>query len=150
MKISLFLITVLLSIGLTPQSIYPCTTFCLDKGGELLFGKNEDWMVKDCFVVINKRGVKKSALKGYTKGFGQPASWTSKYGSITFNQHGREFPTGGMNEAGLVVESMLIEVSEYPEPDSRPYINFQQWQQYQLDNFSSVEEVIASNNLNCA
>jgi len=109
-----------------------------------LFGKNEDWMVEDCFVVVNKRGVRKSALKGYTKGFGQPASWTSKYGSITFNQHGREFPTGGMNEAGLVIEAMIIEASEYPEPDSRPHINFQQWQQYQLDNFSSVEEVIAS------
>jgi choloylglycine hydrolase len=146
MKISFFLTTLLmLIICLIPQSGHSCTTFCLDKDGQLILGKNYDWMVEDCFVVINKRGVKKSALKGYTKGFGQSASWTSKYGSITFNQYGREFPAGGMNEAGLVIESMLIEVSEYPEPDSRAYINFMQWQQYQLDNFSSVEEVIASN-----
>ena len=101
-------------------------------------------MVDDCLVVINKRGVKKIALTDHTKDIGQPAIWTSKYGSITFNQYGRGFPTGGMNETGLVVESMLLEETEYPSPDARPYINFPQWKQYQLDNFSSVEEVIAS------
>jgi choloylglycine hydrolase len=26
--------------------------------------------------------------------------WTSRYGSITFNQYGREFPSGGINEKG--------------------------------------------------
>jgi choloylglycine hydrolase len=35
-------------------------------------------------------------------GDGKTISWISKYGSITFNQYGREFPTGGMNEKGLV------------------------------------------------
>jgi len=136
----------ILLISLTPQASQSCTTFCLDKGGQLLFGRNYDWMVDDCLVIVNKRGVKKSALTDYTKDFGQPASWTSKYGSITFNQYGREFPSGGMNEAGLVVESMmLLEVPGFPEADSRPYINLLQWKQYQLDSCSSVEEVIASN-----
>ena len=40
------------------------------------------------------------------KAKGTPASWVSKYGSVTFNQYGRELPTGGMNEAGLVVETI--------------------------------------------
>lgn len=130
---------------LIPQDGQSCTTFCLDKGDQLLCGRNYDWMVGDCLVIVNKRGVKKTALTDHTKALGQPASWTSKYGSITFNQHGREFPTGGMNEAGLVVESTQVEAPGCPEPDSRPYINFPQWKQYQLDNFSSVKEVIDSN-----
>jgi choloylglycine hydrolase len=70
-------------------------------------------------------------------------SWTSKYGSATFNQHGREFPLGGMNEAGLIVETMVLEDTEYPSPDSRPEVETLQWVQYQLDNFSTIEEVIS-------
>jgi len=51
---------------------------------------------------------------------------------------------GGMNEAGLVVEIMSLAESKYPSPDSRPYIRKSQWRQYQLDNFSTVQEVIES------
>jgi len=146
MRISLlFLALFIFIVCLIPQASQSCTTFCLDKGDQLLFGRNYDWMVDDCLVIVNQRGVKKSALTDHTKNIGQPARWTSKYGSITFNQYGREFPSGGMNEVGLVVEAMGLEATEHPAPDARPYINFPQWKQYQLDNCSSVEEVIASN-----
>jgi len=37
--------------------------------------------------------------------------------------------------------------SEYPAPGSRPSITASQWIQYQLDNFSTVEEVITSDSL---
>ena len=57
-------------------------------------------------------------------------AWTSKYGSATFNQYGREFPMGGMNEAGLVVESMMLFETEYPLPDTRSGIDPTQWIQY--------------------
>jgi penicillin V acylase-like amidase (Ntn superfamily) len=30
---------------------------------------------------------------------------------VTFNQYGRNFPSGGMNEAGLVIELMWLEGS---------------------------------------
>jgi choloylglycine hydrolase len=75
---------------------------------------------------------------------GNTVGWISKYGSITFNQYGKEFPTGGMNEKGLVVELMWLSETQYPAPDSRPAINVLQWIQYQLDNCSTVEEVIAT------
>ncbi len=94
--------------------------------------------------MVNKRGVSKTAV---VPGEQNPASWVSKYGSITFNQIGREYPFGGMNEAGLVVEQMWLDATEYPEPDSRPVVGELQWIQYQLDNFSSVAEVIASDSL---
>jgi choloylglycine hydrolase len=95
-------------------------------------------------VIINKRGVLKTAMPGRGKDPGQYARWTSKYGSLTFNQYGRETPMGGMNEAGLVIHMMSFIFTEYPEPDPRPLINSLQWIQYQLDNFSKVEEVISS------
>jgi choloylglycine hydrolase len=89
---------------------------------------------------LTKRGVEKTAN---TDAFDHnPLTWTSKYGSATFNQHGREFPLGGMNEAGLIVETMVLEDGEYLSPGSRPEVETLQWVQYQLDNFSTIEEVI--------
>jgi len=68
----------------------------------------------------------------------------SKYGSVTFNQFGREMPFGGMNEAGLVIENMWLDDTLFPAVDARPEVNMLQWIQYQLDNYSSVKEVIES------
>lgn len=141
---SISLVFSILLVCLLPQTSQPCTTFCLDHGDQPIFGKNYDWAVEDGLAIINKRGVSKTALPSSGTDFGRPARWTSKYGSITFNQYGRELPMGGMNEAGLVVESMMLAKTEYPAPDSRPSISSLQWIQYQLDNFSKVEEVIAS------
>jgi len=107
-----------------------------------VFGRNYDWMVGDGLVIINKRGVRKTARIRSSETSGR-LYWTSKYSSATFNQYGREFPMGGMNEAGLVLESMMLDDTEYPSPDSRPGINILQWIQYHLDNFSTIEEVIA-------
>ena len=76
---------------------------------------------------------------------GNTISWVSEYGSISFNQYGKEFPTGGMNEKGLVVELMWLDGSKYPGQDDRPAIGVLQWIQYQLDRSATVEEVIATN-----
>src|SRR4029078_10550574 len=70
--------------------------------------------------------------------------WRSRYGSITFNQYGKEFPTGGMNEKGLVVELMWLDETKYPSADKRPAIGVLQWIQYQLDNSTTIDEVIAT------
>jgi choloylglycine hydrolase len=99
-------------------------------------------MVDDGLLVVNKRGVQKTAM-----GQEDPVSWVSKFGSVTFNQYGREQPMGGMNESGLVVEVMWLDGTGYPEQDSRAALNELQWVQYQLDNCTSVEEVIASDSL---
>ncbi len=121
------------------QPAYCCTTFCLAEDGQVLFGKNYDWHVGEGYVIANKRDVAKTAIAD-TNG----VSWVSRYGSATFNQFGREMPSGGMNEAGLVVELLWLEETEYASPDKRPAIGNLQWIQYQLDNHSSVAQVIAS------
>lgn len=116
-----------------------CTTFCLHKGPRALFGKNYDWSVPDGLLVVNKRGVEKIALLPPSE---RPARWVSKHGSVTFNQYGREFPNGGMNEAGLAVEIMWLDETRWPDPDSRPSLGSLEWIQYQLDNFSTTGEVV--------
>ncbi len=119
-----------------------CTTFLLEHDDQNVFGRNYDWSVDDGLIITNKRNIAKTATTEQN-----PAKWTSKYGSITFNQFGREMPLGGMNEAGLVVEVMWLVETEYPAADSIPTLNNLQWVQYQLDNFSTVKQVLASDSL---
>ena len=118
-----------------------CTTFLLQGDGALYFGRNLDWYWEDGIVVVNPRDVQKAAfvLPGNS-----PAKWLSRYGSVTFNQFGREMPFGGMNEAGLVVENMWLDETDYAATDSRPAVNLLQWIQYQLDTCSTVAEVISN------
>jgi len=118
-----------------------CTTFCLNDGEQLVFGRNYDWGIGVGLVIVNKKGLAKTA---FIPPLEAPAKWTSNYGSITFNQYGRELPMGGMNEAGLVVELMWLQDTQYPERDERPVLRELMWIQYQLDCCKSVDEVIAS------
>ena len=134
----------LLLLCVLPQTSHSCTTFCLDKGSQLVVGSNFDWFIGEGLVIVNKRNVSKIAPLPPEWAEKQPASWTSKYGSVTFHSAGREIPWGGMNEAGLVVTQTGLDATEYPKTDSRPAIFSVAWKQYQLDNFSTVEEVINS------
>lgn len=131
-------LVILLGIMVLPALSDACSTFCLLHQDQPLFGRNYDWMVGDAVAMVNKRGVAKTAMGP------QPARWTSTYGSVTFNQYGRELPMGGMNEAGLVVATLWLKDTEYAEPDHRPAVNALQWMQYQLDTARAVAEVIAS------
>jgi len=136
------LVSLLLIAAVSGRDVSACTTFCYADGGTLVFGRNYDWNIGDGMVFTNKRGVYKQALVDPT-----PARWTSKYGSITFNQYGREFPTGGMNEKGLVVELMWLDEAQYPAGDGRGALPTLQWIQYQLDNSATVRDVLLTDRL---
>ncbi len=118
----------------------PCTAFYIFTGDETVVGKSFDWSTCAGLVVVNKRGIAKEALPAGDN----PARWTSTYGSVTFNQYGREMPLGGMNEAGLVIEVLWLDESAYPAPDERPAVGCLQWVQYALDTCATVEEVVAT------
>ncbi|OYU95982.1 MAG: hypothetical protein CFE21_06085 [Bacteroidetes bacterium B1(2017)] len=135
------LTTLLLCIAILPS--FACTTFVMKRGNELVFGRNLDWVSDNGVIVVNKRNTSKTAIVFAPD---KAMQWTSKYGSVTFNQFGKEFPFGGMNEQGLVVEIMLAKAS-YPLPDERPALNELQWIQYQLDNSASIKDVIESDKL---
>ena len=123
--------------------LYACTTFFINKNGQIVFGRNYDWVTGAGMVCTNQRGLYKTSMKTADGG---TISWVSKYGSISFNQYGKEFPTGGMNEKGLVVELMWLDGTQYPGADNRPAVGVLQWIQYQLDNCRVIEDVIASDN----
>ena len=110
--------------------IFPCTTFVINKDNQIVFGRNFDWMAGNGMIMINQRNVAKAAFIFPPE---KPARWVSKYGSVTFNQVGREMPYGGMNETGLVVENMYLRTSIYPPVDERPAVSEVQWIQYMLD-----------------
>jgi penicillin V acylase-like amidase (Ntn superfamily) len=125
-----------------PFRVLPCTTFCFLDGKAWIYGRNYDWDTGYCLITINKRGVAKTAVTETN-----PAKWISTYGSITFNQYGREFPLGGMNEAGFVIECMWLRQTQYPQTDARAELNELQWIQYQLDNCASVDDLTASDKM---
>jgi penicillin V acylase-like amidase (Ntn superfamily) len=135
------LVLAALLAALEPHPARACTTFCLERNGSIVFGKNYDFGIGSGMLVVNKRGVSKVSQVGAPD---SPARWVSRYGSLTFNQFGREFPSGGMNEAGLVVELMWLDAARYPKPDSRPAVGVLEWIQYQLDTFSTAAEVVAN------
>ena len=105
----------------------------------MVFGRNYDWVTDAGIVCTNLKGLSKISMKTEN---GETIGWVSKYGSITFNQYGKEFPTGGMNEKGLVVELMWLDETKYPAADNRPAIGVLQWIQYQLDNCITIDEII--------
>lgn len=137
----IFILVVLLA---SVNAAHTCTTFFLQRNGQMVFGRNYDWLADAGMVCTNQRGLMKTSVKSPD---GNTISWVSVYGSITFNQYGKEFPTGGMNEKGLVVELMWLDGTAYPQPDERPSVGVLQWIQYQLDNHATIEEVIASDEI---
>ncbi len=127
-------------LGRPAGSARACTTFALRHGAGVVYGNNYDWSNGNGLVLVNKRGVSKSALP--EPGEPEAPRWVSKFGSVTFNQYGRELPASGMNEAGLVVMLMWLDETTYPAAGGRGVVNPLEWIQYQLDNFGSVEEVV--------
>ena len=124
-------------VSATTLPVRACTAFLQDG---LVAGKNYDWHLDHGLIIVNKKGIAKRAL--LLNPAEKAAEWVSKYGSVTFNQYGREMPNGGMNEVGLVVETLMLPNTENPAPDARPALTA--WVQYQLDMSRTVGEVIAS------
>ncbi|GGE39067.1 hypothetical protein GCM10011413_00800 [Pedobacter psychrotolerans] len=96
-------------------------------------------------IVVNKREVVKRNISWQNLTTDQQQytqQWRSKFGSVTFNLLGYDFPCYGVNEKGLfLVELYLEETSKVYNP-MQPNMFWAQWIQYQLDNYKSVKEVI--------
>jgi len=127
---------------LTPTGM-SCTSLCLDDGGHPVFCANFDNdKVYEGLVFVNKRDVSKAGWETGTTG--ELARWISKYGSVTFNLAAYQFVWAGMNEEGLVVSTMALPGTESEPLDERPPLHSSVWLQYLLDNYSSLEQIIAS------
>jgi len=136
----------LLLIGFTlnpfSPSIEACTTFFLRNENQMVCGRNFDYSLGEYLIFVNRRNVIKRAFNYADEVVELPAIWTSKYGSITFNMNGHNAPTDGMNETGLIITSLVLVESEYPSITGKSSVSLDQWIQYMLDNFATVDEVI--------
>jgi len=125
-----------------PSQVRACTAFMLHDHGHVLMAKSYDWHTVDGLLMTNKAYVTKKALVLAGKGV-KAATWTSRYGSITFNQYGRELPLGGMNQAGLAIEVLWLHRTDYGRPSpGQSVLNELQWIQYFLDTCATVPDMI--------
>ncbi len=118
-----------------------CSAFLRDGPGGPVVAKSYDWDDERGLVLANKRGMEKRAL--LLSPGQEPAAWRSRFASLTFNQYGRELPNGGINEAGLVVEVLVLAESAPERPDRRPALTELGLVQYLLDQAATAPEAIA-------
>ena len=133
----LLIIILILSIYI---DINACSAFLLKHNDSFVTGVNFDFDSNQGMLMINPRGLKKTAIPF---AFEKSATWTSKYGSLTFNFLGREEPMQGMNEKGLVIAALFLPETQLEKKDRRPMVDDMQWIQYMLDNCANIEEVIS-------
>lgn len=141
---NIFLATILLF--LSTKSI-ACSAFMLKGKDYCLVGFNENWKTMPGMVVINKRGVSKHNLSWNNlvskKIIDEKTThWVSKYGSVSFNLLGYDLPCYGVNEKGLFLVELYLEKTTPVKNPSQANMFWGQWIQYQLDNFSTVDELV--------
>ena len=135
--------------ALTPTATLPCSSFSLETEDVLIVGRNLDSdQHTHGLLVVNKRGVQKTGRSFQWLISGDddspPITWVSKYGSLSFNGTGVEFPESGINEMGLSIEEMSLLETEYPSESGKPKLFMEQWIQYVLDTCATVDEVVES------
>jgi len=116
-----------------------CTTVCFTHGSTPVVAYNYDFHSSDGLVLVNPRGLLKTSIRD-----GHPHAWTARFGSLSFNQFGRDQPMTGINEQGLVVAQMWHSDGRFPDVDARPEVVALEWIQLQLDTARSVGDVLTS------
>lgn len=156
-----FLIMTVVTIytQLPAPNLKACSTFKLQKGDELIYAHNLDEPGKRVpgIIYVNKRGVFKTGrsfteifvgkdLGGFYSESVIPSQfcWISRYGSVTVSPWGRDFPDGGINEAGLYIWEMGLAATGYPKNDKLPKLMQSNWVQYVLDNCGTIDEALAA------
>lgn len=145
--IILTLITTLFAVS----NLYPCTSFMfqndnnlyfvhsLNQGnvpsvpGQVFFNPAKQW----------KAGFSWERLIKVSDTSQPDLIWQSKYSSVTFNPFGLNLPDGGMNDDGLFIWEMGFD-TKYPVDSSKPTLFQAEWMMYQLDNYATVDELLAN------
>ena len=160
-KTILLVFIICLGVLLPDKEPRNCSTFMLKAGQEIFLGHNLDEspeLFVPGLVCINSRQAYREAIswnelvappRDYEKAIAvfdkKPSPkliWISRYGSVTFNSEGVDFPDGGMNEKGLAVFEMSLGDTQYKYSKEHPTLFMSLWIQHQLDNCAIVDEVI--------
>jgi penicillin V acylase-like amidase (Ntn superfamily) len=130
------------------MDIFACSAFMFKYKDDCIVGFNENWTTMPGIVMVNQRNIEKYGLSWAQMVSEQEPtksdfSWKSKYGSVSFNMLGVDMPCYGVNEAGLfIVELYLANTYSAPD-DKKANLFWAHWIQYQLDNYATIEEVLA-------
>lgn len=128
------------ALALSPCGVEACTrAVYLGPDGMTLTGRTMDWREDPLTnLYLFPRGTARRGAKSDNTVF-----WTSKYGTLSAAGYDIGI-TDGMNEAGLVANLLFLPESVYDrEGDTRPVMGLSIWTQYVLDNFATVDEVVA-------
>jgi len=110
------------------------------EGQPVLVGRNMDWTERmGTELYVMPRGIERQGMTETN-----PASWTSKYGSVVAVIWDGA-TADGMNEAGLNANLLYLAETKYGDRDpARKGISVSLWAQYYLDNFATVAEAVAA------
>ncbi len=155
------LMIIVVPLAMSAEGPRNCSTFMFESDSFLFVGHNLDetpGFHVPGMVCVNKRNTYREGIEyfqliappeDYGKCLipfderpGPKVNWISRYGSITFNSEGIDFPDGGINEKGLAVFEMSLGSTEYPFDEADPSIFMCLWIQYLLDNCATVGEVL--------
>lgn len=112
----------------------------------VLVSRSMDWVgSSQPKIVVLPRGMKRDGGKVGPIQYvtDNPATWTSKYGSVGVTAMGIG-TSGGLNEKGLSVNALWLKATDYGTRNAAlPGVQSAMWAQYVLDNAASVDEAIA-------
>ncbi len=142
-SILLILATVLLCSFVSYNEAVACTRVVYQgPNGTFITARSMDW--KDNIPAnlwVFPRGMKRNGEVGSTS-----MTWTSKYGSVITSSWDIA-SSDGMNEKGLAGNLLWLVESEYPKFEKgkgRRGLSVSLWLQYVLDNYATVDEVVAA------
>ncbi|MCH5214918.1 MAG: linear amide C-N hydrolase [Muribaculaceae bacterium] len=138
-KSAFYVVGAILLSALTATDSNACTRVVYECEDMIATGRTMDWKEDpQTNLYIFPRGIeRKGALSANT------VSWKSKYGSVV----AAGYDIGvcdGLNEAGLAANMLFLPESVYEKKnDDRAVMGISIWTQYLLDNFATVEDVVA-------
>jgi choloylglycine hydrolase len=136
---------VLLLVSASTRDVQSCTRVLnvSTDGKYVITGRNMDWYTRyDSSFWKFPRGLERNGLSKEN-----PLTWRSKYGSVVVVQtaEGQNASTDGLNEKGLAVNMMYLTEADYGKRDSsKKGLASSLYIQYILDNFATVNEVVAT------
>jgi len=142
------LVAVFTAMSLVSPSVANACTRVLwnDNAIAVMASRSMDWIgsSKPRLVVL-PRGMERDGgkLAGRQVVTENPATWTSRFGSLVVTSLNAGTPDG-MNERGLAVHGLWLNATDYgPRDTSKAGVQAAMWPQYVLDNAASVTEAIA-------
>ncbi|HQR07818.1 MAG TPA: linear amide C-N hydrolase [Gemmatales bacterium] len=135
-----------LSLALLASPIHSCSRILWnDNKLAVIVGRTMDWPEStQPILTVFPRGMQRDGGKAGVETVVKenPATWTSKYGSMVVTIYGIG-SADGFNEKGLAMHMLYLNACDFgPRDASKPAVHAGLWGQYLLDNATNVNEAL--------